>query len=174
MARARTEDQALDRKLRRRPRDEEPSHELNIVPFLDIVVNLILFLLVAQSAMQSLGMVDVTAPREGKAPSTSDGAPRLTVGIATAGFFIAARGGVLPGAGDVGPTIPRLADGGYDYPALTARLRAIKGVLPPAVSSLFIAADDSVPYEVVVATLDASRADARGALFPEVAFTELR
>ena len=40
----------------------EEGGELNIVPYLDIMINLIMFMLVAQAAMVALGMIDVTAP----------------------------------------------------------------------------------------------------------------
>src|SRR5689334_15016682 len=107
-------------------KSDEAEGELNIVPYLDILVNLILFLLVTQSTLIALGVIDVTAPTfvpPGPGPSTTSSALKLTIGIAHDGFFIAAKGGVLPGDG--GPTIARSKDGSFDYRALTSKLRAI-------------------------------------------------
>lgn len=172
--------------------EEEETGELNIVPYLDILVNLIMFLLVTQATLVSLGLIDVTAPSYSVAgpgqanPDDSQGKNlRLTIGIAQTGFFIAAKGGVLPGEESgapteltpdgvtrSAPTIAKRADGSYDFPGLTVRLRQIKTAFPKA-ESIFVAADDNIPYEILVKTLDASREDGRGPLFPAVAFTQI-
>ena len=179
------------RRKRRLPQEEETG-ELNIVPYLDILVNLIMFLLVTQATLVSLGLIDVTAPSyasigPGPTNPTDDGKNlRLTIGIAESGFFIAAKGGVLPGeegqpqeeeltpdgVARREPTVPKRPDGSYDYPALTVKLRSIKTAFPKA-ESIFVAADENIPYEILVRTLDASREDARGPLFPAVAFTQI-
>jgi biopolymer transport protein ExbD len=169
---------------------DEAAGELNIVPYLDILINLIMFLLVAQATLVSLGLIDVTAPSY--APIGAGGQPppgeeqlRLTVGIAAKGFYIAAKGGVLPGEVEAAPTeitpdgvalnpptIPKRGDGTYDFPALARKLRAIKTAFPK-VDAIYIAADDNTAYEAIVKTLDASREDAQGTLFPNVAFTQI-
>ncbi|MBI4816328.1 MAG: biopolymer transporter ExbD [Deltaproteobacteria bacterium] len=164
--------------------------ELNIVPLLDILVNLIMFLLVSQATMISLGVIDVTAPSyaaAGPGSSQDDNRPqlRLTLGVAKEGFYIAASGGVLEGGAlptsvevtkdgvqKREPTIPLKPDGSYDYAALRAKLRAIKTEFPDA-KAVYFAADQSIPYNVVVKTLDSSREDARGPLFPAVAFSRI-
>jgi biopolymer transport protein TolR len=170
---------------------EEEYGELNIVPYLDILVNLIMFLLVTQATLISLGIVDVSAPSYapvGPGPSNQNKEEknlRLTIGIAGQGFYIAAKGGVLPGQDPnaptemtldgvtrAPPTVPKRADGSYDFPLLTAKLRSIKDAFPDTTAA-FIAADDNVPYDVLVKTLDASREDAKGPLFPAVAFTQI-
>jgi biopolymer transport protein ExbD len=171
--------------------EDEESHELNIVPYLDILVNLIMFLLVTQATLVSLGIVDVSAPSyaaAGPGPSSSNDQEknlRLTIGIAGQGFYIAAKGGVLPGQDPnaptemtaegvtrAPPTVPKRPDGSFDFPLLTAKLRAIKDAFPKT-EAVFVAADDNVPYDVLVKTLDASREDAKGPLFPAVAFTQI-
>jgi len=171
---------------------EEEHGELNIVPYLDIMVNLIMFLLVAQATMVSLGMIDVTAPSYSAAGPAGGGPEdartnlRLTLGVASDGFYIAARGGVLDSespeeAGELTPdgvtkrppTVPKTPDGQYDYPGLSEKLRAIKTSFPQNVA-VFLAADSDISYEVIVKTLDASRSDRLGELFPAVAFSRLR
>lgn len=168
---------------------EEEHGELNIVPYLDVMVNLIMFLLVSQATFVSLGVIDVTAPSyaaAGTAGSQSETKEslRLTLGIAQDGFYIAAKGGVLPGQSEESneitqdgvtkrpPTIPLKADGGYDYPALRRRLREIKTVFPDA-TAVYLTADSNTPYEIVVKTLDNSREDRKGLLFPNVAFSRI-
>jgi biopolymer transport protein ExbD len=179
------------RKKRTSKVEEEETGELNIVPYLDILVNLIMFLLVSQATLVSLGMVDVTAPTY-SAPGGGGGAPpkesndlKLTIGVARDGYYIAAKGGVLPGEENKNPdemtadgvhkappTIPKKADGTYDYPSLSAKLRSIKTVFPDA-RAMFLSSDPLIPYDVIVKTLDASREDAKGDLFPDVAFAKI-
>ena len=171
--------------------DEHIDGEINIVPYLDIMVNLIMFLLMVQATSIALGMINVNAPSYAP-PGPANQAPkpdpekslRLTVGIAADGFYIAAKGGVLPGEEPAqptetetaeakrSPTIPRRADGGYDFAALTRKLRGIKAAFPK-VDAVYIAADDATAYQDIVKTLDASRADSSGPLFPNVAFTQI-
>jgi biopolymer transport protein ExbD len=161
------------RKTRRihAPSETEPSGELNITPYLDVLVNLIMFLLVTQAALLSLGIVDVTAPIHGDGKAHADEGLKLTIGIAREGFFIAAKGGVL-GQSEHRPSIPMRSDGAYDYPALTAELRAIKHAFPDC-DRVYVAADADIAYDTIVRTLDASREDQEGPLFPKVAFAEL-
>jgi biopolymer transport protein TolR len=183
---------AYIRKKRKSMIEEPEVGELNLVPYLDIMVNLIMFLLITQATMVSLGVVDVTAPSYAVAGPAGGKKPdpkadlKLTVGVAVDGFYIAAKGGVLgdeankeepteqtkDGVAKQPPTIPLIA-GEYNYGALSEKLRSIKTVFPRAVA-VYLAADQNIPYEVIVKTLDASRADLQGPLFPAVAFSRLR
>ncbi|MEL6184381.1 MAG: biopolymer transporter ExbD [Myxococcota bacterium] len=169
--------------------------ELNIVPYLDIMMNLIIFMLVAKAASVSLGMIDVTAPSYAALGGPGGGPKqekdekrldRLTVGIARNGFYVAAVGGVLPGqeaetattevtkdgVARTAPTVPLLRDGAYDFATLAKKMRGIKNAFP-STQAVYIAADNDIPYEVLVATLDATREDTQGLLFPAVAFTQI-
>ena len=78
---------------------------------------------------------------------------------------MAASGGVLP-------VIPKLPTGQYDYPSLTAKLVEIKSSPDNAEETKAnFNADAMIPYDIVVATLDAMRqADSGKVLFPDVAF----
>lgn len=165
------------RKLR--PMADEVGGELNIVPYLDILMNLIIFMLLSMTGLATFGMLNVNAPTYGgggggnaeeKPPLT------LTVAIAKTGFFIAATGGVLPGqtepSGAPGdgspPTIARKADGTYDYDALNAKMMEIKANFPSE-SKLILAAEADTEYEVLVSTMDATRETKdRKLLFPDV------
>mgnify|MGYP006783017883 CR=1 FL=1 len=42
--------------MRRRIRDEEHTGELNIVPYLDVVVNLVMFMLLSMTGLIALGV----------------------------------------------------------------------------------------------------------------------
>jgi biopolymer transport protein ExbD len=163
-----------------KPKEEEESGELNIVPYLDILMNLIIFMLLSMAGLATFGMLNVNAPTYGGGGGgdTNEKPPlTLTVAVAKTGFFIAATGGVLPGQaegavaaapGEGAPTIPRKADGSYDYDALTAKMMEIKATFPTE-SKVIIAAEADTDYESLVATMDATRETAdRKLLFPDV------
>lgn len=163
-----------------KPKEEEESGELNIVPYLDILMNLIIFMLLSMAGLATFGMLNVNAPTYGGGGGgeTNEKPPlTLTVAVAKSGFFIAATGGVLPGQaegaaaaapGEGAPTIPRKADGSYDYDALTAKMMEIKATFPTE-SKVIIAAEADTEYEALVATMDATRETAdRKLLFPDV------
>ena len=162
-----------------KPREEEEGGELNIVPYLDILMNLIIFMLLSMAGLATFGMLNVNAPNYG--PGAGGGnendkpALTLTVAVAKCGFFIAATGGVLPGqaepSGPLGEgacTIPRKADGSYDYDALTAKMMEIKTTFPSE-SKVIIAAEAETDYDSLVSTMDATRETPdRKLLFPDV------
>lgn len=163
-----------------KPKEEEESGELNIIPYLDILMNLIIFMLLSMTGLATFGMFNVNAPSYGGsaavAPSPTDKPPLiLTVGVAKTGFYVAATGGVLPGQpeaagapGEGAPTIPKMADGSYNYEALTQKMMEIKGAMPDE-TKVIIAADGAIEYETLVATMDATRETKdRKRLFPDV------
>jgi biopolymer transport protein TolR len=159
--------------------EEEHSGELNIIPYLDILMNLIIFMLLSMAGLATFGMLNVNAPNYGAAgPGNNENdkpALTLTVAVAKCGFFIAATGGVLPGqteptaaVGEGACTIPRKADGSYNYEALTAKMMEIKANVPTE-SKVIIAAEADTDYDSLVSTMDATRETAdRKLLFPDV------
>ena len=146
--------------MRRRIRHEEETGELNIVPYLDIVVNLVMFMLLSMTGLVSLGVVNVSAPKAGAAAGAASDQPKLllTVGISKRGFFV---GGADPGAAppaDVAaapPTVP-LRAGKYDFAALTGEMAKVKDRYP-AETNVILTAEPDVPYEVLIQTMDACR-----------------
>src|SRR5829696_8526767 len=106
-------------KRKLRPAEEEEAGELNIIPYLDILMNLIIFILLSMTGLATFGILNVNAPNYGGAGSTSDTPQKppllLSVAISKKGFFVAATGGVLGGGtepvaaptGEQAPTIPR-------------------------------------------------------------------
>lgn len=174
-------------KRRFRPKEEEVKGELNIVPYLDILMNLIIFMLLSMTGLVSYGVLNVAAPRygggsAGSAAGQSD-KPKLmlTVLISEKGFFIAGAGAVLGGeaGGDAAaptepdkakPTVPRLPSGDYDFATLTAKMREIKQAFPEE-TKIILGADPLIRYELLVNTMDACREYRGKELFSDVSLT---
>jgi biopolymer transport protein ExbD len=151
---------------------EEETGEINLVPYMDIVTNIIIFLLASVVNQVALGNVNVSVPTlssvgGGASDDKPDKPPlNLTVSVGASGFTIAASGGVLP-------VISKLPSGQYDYAELTRKLREIKSSPDNATETkVNFNADANTSYDIVVATLDAMRQDDAGKiLFPDVAFS---
>jgi biopolymer transport protein TolR len=184
--------------MRRRVREEEEIGELNIVPYLDIVTNLVMFMLLSMVGLFSLGVLDVGTPKISDGASAQVASPdtnskpqlTLTVGIAEKGFYIAGAGGVLPGTSEKDsasvdttrpPTVP-LKAGKYDYAGLTEQIAKIKASFPDE-KKLILVAEMRTPYEVIIETMDATREQItkvpnaptkRDTLFPEVWLSMMR
>ncbi len=153
-------------RLRRRLLDEEHAGELNIVPYLDVVTNLVMFMLLSITGLIALGVVNVSAPKIGgeAAAQAEPTQPRLllTVAISKQGFYVAGAGGVLGGPADQPavdanqpPTVP-LRDGKHDYATLTELLQKVKERYPQE-TNVILSADPDISYEVLVHTMDAAR-----------------
>jgi biopolymer transport protein TolR len=152
---------------------EDEGGELNVVPFLDIITNVLMFVL-ATVAITFTATIDATPPRRGPCPPVEP-TLGLTVLVVPDGFSVKAKGGnVAPGCVDTGAglVVPkRGAD--YDYDALKACAIRLKGSASAFADErdVTISANAQVPYEVVIATLDAMRrTDSGGELFPMVSF----
>ena len=152
--------------MRRRIRHEEHVGELNIVPYLDIVTNLVMFMLLSMTGLISLGVVNVSAPKiGGDAAAQQAGVEQpkllLTVGISRRGFYVAGANGVLgtdaPGVDQARPpTVPLRPDGRYDYEALNEQMKRIKDRYPKETNVIF-SADPDVAYDTIIQTMDACR-----------------
>ena len=109
----------------------EEGGELNLIPYLDIVTNVIMFMLATTTFAAALGDINVSSPTTGAAAPAADDQPppepkndlNLTVSISDKGFTIAASGAVLyqgfsfdaagnltQPPGNVLPTIPKKGD----------------------------------------------------------------
>jgi len=150
--------------MHRRIHPEDDFGDLNIVPYLDVVVNLVMFMLLSMTGLISLGVLNVSAPKIGgeTVAAATDTGPKLllTVGIGRQGFYVAGAGGVLgsdANATDLTrpPTIP-LKDGKYDYAALTEQLAKIKEQYPNE-TQVILSADPDIVYDTLVQTMDACR-----------------
>lgn len=165
----------IRRALRRRRTEHDPAlgGELNITPFLDVVVNVMLFLLATTAV--TLTTVEVRAslmpltPRHGDGDTLSD---RLSATITHDGVvFATSHGVVAPGCagtvlGSAAPSVPRTAEAIVDRAAVTRCARALHDELGG--ESIVLGADADVAYEEVIAAMDALRADGATVLFPQV------
>ena len=154
------------RKLRTRGREE--GQELNIVPYLDILMNLIMFMLLSITGLSAFGILNVNAPNYGGPTTqvTEEGdKPKLllTVLISKKGFYVAATGGVVgqqqqgqANPAEAPPSTPKKSDGSYDYTALTENMVNVKKEFPSE-SKVIVGAEGDIPYEVLVSTMDAIR-----------------
>ncbi|RKH10299.1 biopolymer transporter ExbD [Corallococcus praedator] len=169
------------RKLK--PREEEEGGELNIVPYLDILMNLIIFMLLSITGLTAFGALNVSAPTYGGGASASAGlaeadAPKLMlqVLISEKGLYVRGNGKEAAAPEGDAPTLPRRADGTYDYAALNARLVKIKAEFPQE-TKVIVAADPNIPYDALIQTMDALRETAgpteRKLLFPDVTLSTL-
>ncbi len=142
------------RRMREKFEEEEEEHgEINLVPYMDIVTNIIIFLLASVFNQVPLGTINVSSPTFGAGgggeAETEKPALNLTVTVGNTGFTLAGSGGVMP-------PIPKLSSGEYDYLALTAKLTEIKKEFSDETKATFNA-DAATPYDTVVKTLDAMR-----------------
>lgn len=163
----------------------EESGELNLVPYLDIVMNLIMFLLATVTFSATLGNININLPTAAVATPTPDTQQRpelnLTVSITEKGFSIATSGavlyrgfaltdqGVVQNSSEL-PTLAMTTDAKgqpqLDFAGLSRALRQIKDRYPTEDRAL-LTATPQTPYELVVQTMDAMREDGRP-LFPAV------
>jgi biopolymer transport protein TolR len=156
---------------------DEEGGELNIVPFLDIIMNILIFVL-ATVAVTFTATIDTTPPASkssGVRAEVPSEALNLTVLIVNDGFSLKAAGGNIapgclgPGAGIAIP----LKNGKYDLEGLTACASHLKKASPEFAdeNQVYISGNPGTDYQTVIDVIDALRADAQGeALFENVNF----
>lgn len=160
------------------PAEADPAGELNVVPYLDIIMNIMMFVLVSVSVTFA-STISVSAATTGpRIVSTTSEVLSLTALITGQGVALKTAGGpVAPGCGGIGPgiTVPS-AGGGYDLVGLGACARRIKGARPAYASEtqVTVSASPDVPYDVVIGVMDALRSDEHGELFPEARLAVVR
>jgi biopolymer transport protein TolR len=164
------------------PGPGEEAGELNIVPFLDIITNVLMFVL-ATVSVTFTSSFDTSPPKRGGGSARAPTAPslNLTVTIVPDGFSVKARGGnVAPGCNDLGPglavskaTSSSSGQFDYNYAQLTECVKKLKHLSDDFKDEVQVAltANPEIPYQVVVRTTDAVRRTEDGEeLFPEVLF----
>ena len=138
--------------------------ELNLVPYMDIMVNLIMFMIIVTAYIVELREIPVLAPSYGSGGGSGE-KPKafLTVAISSTALNILA-------SSDEVPSTELLREGDrYPYAKLSAALRDYRTNYD-VTETFVLTADRSVRFGVVVAALDAARSDAKGPLFPGVTF----
>jgi biopolymer transport protein TolR len=172
---------------------EDEAHEggeLNLVPYLDVIVNTVIFLLATTASTLPFAQVHASAPRyppveqkqDTPGPPPGEQGLQLTVAISYSGFIVAGAGGVMRDAAGQLPTVPCAAPlvkgrcPRHDLAALTRLAREIKRRYPHE-RRVRIAADRQIPYRTVIHTMDALRGKSTprctgsdGCLFDRVSF----
>ncbi|MEY4576038.1 MAG: hypothetical protein RL701_741 [Pseudomonadota bacterium] len=165
--------------IRKRSKDVnvDPSEmvgELNIVPFLDIVVNLIMFLLATTEAVLLISQIETDLPKiaQGRSKGPDIATPlNLNVTVTEGGVIVSGSGGKL-GRGCGGTdssrelTVPKKGKD-YDWSGLTECVARVKQQYRDE-HSVTVSADPQVEYEFVVSAMDAVRNRGKDALFPDV------
>ena len=153
----------------------EMMGELNIVPFLDIVVNLIMFLLATTEAVLLMAQIESDLPKISRGRSKNDNSVatplNLNVVVTDKGVMVSGSGGKLAQgceAIESGPNLTVPSKGGkYDWAALTTCVAKVKSKFEDE-TSVTVSADPQVQYEHVVAAMDAIRNQGQRDLFPDV------
>lgn len=165
---------------------QEESGELNLVPYLDIIMNIIMFLLATVTFSATLTSINVNLPTAISVASSQAETPpkqelNLTVSVTDKGFTIATSGAVLfrgfrLEAGADGPSVVQttnelptlpLSGGQPDLAGLSRALVQIKERYP-AEERAILTASPQIPYELLVHTMDAMRSAEGKVLFPSV------
>jgi biopolymer transport protein ExbD len=155
----------------------EEAGELNIVPFLDIITNVMMFVL-ASVAVTFTATIDSTPPSlggKGVRAAVQSNALNLAVIIANEGISLKASGGnIAPGCSAPGPgyAVPnRGAD--YDYASLTDCAKKLKDASADFKdeTQVTITANPGIEYQILIRVIDALRRSKEGEdLFPDVHF----
>lgn len=157
--------------------------ELNLVPYMDILVNTIIFLLATMSFGATLANINVNSPRYEQGSATTQADPteepqeklNLTIAISYKGFMVAGAGGVVTTTAGSNISVPcKSPKNGrcawlkgkdwrdeYDYKALVKMMKEAKEKFPHE-RQVIMTADRRVPYKVVVTTMDTVRGVATG------------
>lgn len=155
---------------------DEEGGELNIVPFLDIITNVLMFVL-ATVAVTFTATIDTFPPKAGGSAARAPTTPTLglTILIVPDGFSMKAKGGnVAPGCDSLGGGLAVGKSGqDYDYPALTRCVTKLKNSSDAfsEETNVTISANPNIPYQAVISAMDAVRSTDDGKeLFPDVNF----
>lgn len=144
------------------------EQDLNLVPYLDIMVNLIMFMLTVTAYLVELREAPVLVPAYttgGGGGNTEKQKPYLTVAISTKSYAILGSTEEIPAN--------ELVKEGAAYPLqrLTETLREYKTQYDLG-DTLILTADGTVPYNVLISTMDAARTDPKGPLFPGITLAQ--
>ena len=156
------------RALRARAAETGATGELNIVPFLDIVTNLMLFLLATSASVLAVSEVRAELPAFG--PRGPARGLDLSVTLTDRGAVMAGGGGRLgpdcrPSSSAL-PTAARTATG-FDFAALARCAREVHDTYPTE-TQVILSADPDISYADFIRAMDALRADGDALLFPDV------
>jgi biopolymer transport protein TolR len=158
------------------PEAGEEAGELNVVPYLDIITNVMMFVL-ASVSVSFIASIDTTPPSIGGGKVRADVSSKalnLAAFITTQGISLKTSGGnVSTGCNDIGSgvAVPKVNEQ-YDFKGLTACAKRLKNASPAfkEETQVTITANPGIDYKTVIDVMDALRNDGEEDLFPEVHF----
>lgn len=162
---------------------DDEAGELNIVPFLDMVINILMFVL-ATVAVTFTATIETTPPASGGGKvrvTRAENALNLALIITNDGVtFKTANGNIATGCENVGPglTFPAKGKGPDGEPlldgdAIGACAKKLKDLSPSFKdeTQIRITASNNISYRKVIECIDAVRKDKDGNdMFPDVLF----
>lgn len=168
-------------RIRRLSQPKEPdageeAGELNIVPYLDIIMNIMIFVL-ASVSVTFVSSIDTTPPAIGGGKVRTELASKalnLSAFITRQGISLkTSSGNIATGCQGVGAgvTVPK-ANEAHDFGSLTACAKNLKKAQPAfqEETQVTITANPDVEYQTIISAMDALRRDGEEELFPEVHF----
>ena len=157
---------------------DEEGGELNIIPFLDIITNVLMFVL-ATISVTFTTMIESEPPRAGGSSARAPTKPTLSLNIIVVdkGFIVSAFGQRI-GEGCQGPGSGlavgmKSGSSDYDFSSLTSCAKRLKNQVPEAAdeTAATLTANANIPYQVIIGTVDAIRKSDDGQeLFPDINF----
>lgn len=146
--------------------EEGADADLNLTPYLDIMMNLVIFLIFSFQVIIEFRLIDVVPPAVGSSAAASasqeNPKPQPTLLITRQGYrLISSQPDLMPAV-----DIPKKGEK-YDAAELKDRLISWKKEFGLGESIVFTA-DLETEYQVVVEAMDAIRMDGKEYLFPDV------
>ena len=128
---------------------EKLNVELNLVPFIDLLSSLVLFLLLTTVWVQ-VSTINSKIEKTGSAPALKREDSQLSIRLTPIGFSLSWPNRLAGFPAE----IPK-RDGKFDYPALEAKLNEGRQKFPEVTAS--VNADDAVDYGEVIRTIDSGK-----------------
>jgi biopolymer transport protein ExbD len=147
---------------------EMDESELNLVPYLDIITALVIFLIFTFQVIIEFRLIEIIPPAFGASAQQAQDKPEekpvnVTLFITDTGYLLQTDRDDLIAPAAIGLE----ADGTYDTERLKQTAISFKRTLNLG-ESLILIAEDDIEYEVVVEAMDAIRSDGQALLFPDV------
>ena len=158
------------------PEAGDEAGELNIVPYLDIIMNILMFVL-ASVSVAFVSSIDTTPPSiggSGVRDRVESKALNLSAWITDQGISLkTSRGNIATGCNDAGAgiTVPKVAND-FDYKSITDCVKRLKSADPSFKdeTQVTITANPGIDYRTVIQVMDALRSNGQEDLFPDVHF----
>lgn len=161
--------------MRRRSAElEEAGHELNLIPYMDIMVNLVLFMLYSITSFLSFTVLNASIPQI--APDSGQAAAQMQKKSLLLMVRVTSDGFVVDPSIQGGPQIPRsqIPKNGKDfnYPELHQQIVSIKNQFPDETKVLLIA-EGSIIYQDIIKSMDTLRDDKVEGKEPKLLFPDV-